>query len=228
MVVTSWTDVVVGSLQNLWFGVANYLPNIIGAFVVLVVGLIVAAGLGALVEKILEGIRLDMILEKVGLKPIFERAGIKLRAAYFFGKLVYWFVIVAFLLAVADSLQLYALSQFLTSILNYLPNVIAAVLIMLAALVLAHFLRKLVTASVMSAKLHSGPFLGTVTWWAIVVFGFLTALTQLNIASAIIQTIVTGFIAMLALAGGLAFGLGGKDYANHLLNKLKDRTETHI
>ena len=227
MVVQSWTDIVVGSLQNLWWGVINYLPNLVGALVVLVIGLIVAAGLAALVEKILEGVRLDTLLEKIGLKPIFERAGIKLRAAYFFGKLVYWFVIIAFLLAVADSLQLYALSEFLTAILNYLPNVIAAVLIMLAALVLAHFLRKVVTASVMSAKLHSGPFLGTVTWWAITVFGFLTALAQLNIAATIIQTIVTGFIAMLALAGGLAFGLGGKDYANHLLNKLKDRTEAH-
>jgi hypothetical protein len=226
MIVQSWTDVVVGSLQNLWWGTVNYLPNIVGAFVVLVIGLIVAAGLAALVEKILEGVRLDALLEKVGLKPIFERAGLRLRAAYFFGKLVYWFVIIAFLLAVADSLQLYALSQFLSSILGYLPNIIAAVLIMLAALVLAHFLRRVVTASVMSAKLHSGLFLGTVTWWAIVVFGFLTALTQLNIAAQIIQTIITGFIAMLALAGGLAFGLGGKDYASHLLNKLKDRTES--
>lgn len=226
MIVQSWTDVVVGSLQNLWYGVVNYVPNIIGALVVLVIGLIVAAGLGALVEKILESIRLDVFLEKIGLKPIFDRAGVRLRGAYFFGRLVYWFVIVAFLVAIADSLQLYALSAFLGSILNYLPNVIAAILIMLAALIVAHFLRKLVTASVMSAKLHSGPFLGIVTYWAVAVFGFLTALAQLNIATAIIQTIVTGFIAMLALAGGLAFGLGGKDYANHLLNKLKDRTET--
>lgn len=225
MVVQSWTDVVVGSLQNLWWGVVNYLPNLIGALVVLIIGLIVAAGLGALVEKILEAVRLDTFLEKIGLKPIFERAGMRIRAAYFFGKLVYWFIIIAFLVAITDSLQLYALSAFLSSVLNYLPNVIAAVLIMLAALILAHFLRKLVTASVMSAKLHSGPFLGTVTYWAIAVFGFLTALTQLNIAAQIIQTIITGFIAMLALAGGLAFGLGGKDYANHLLNRLKDRTE---
>jgi hypothetical protein len=227
MVIQSWTDVVVGSLQNLWWGVVNYLPNLVGALVVLIIGLIVAAGLAALVQKILEGVRLDVFLEKIGLKPIFERAGVKLRAAYFFGQLVYWFVIVAFLLAVVDSLQLYALSEFLTSVLNYLPNVIAAVLIMLAALVLAHFLRRLVTASVASAKLHSGPFLGTLTWWAISVFGLLTALAQLNIAAQIIQTIVTGFIAMLALAGGLAFGLGGRDYANHLLGKLRDRTEAH-
>jgi hypothetical protein len=226
MIMQSWTDVVVGSLQNLWWGFINFIPNIIFAFVVLVIGLIVAAGLAALVEKILEAVRLDSFLEKIGLRPMFERAGLKIRAAYFFGKLVYWFIVIAFLAAIANSLGLYPLSGFLISIWNYLPNVIEAVLIMLAALVLAHFLRRVVTASVMSAKLHSGPFLGTVTWWAITVFGFLTALAQLDIATAIIQTIITGFIAMIALAGGLAFGLGGKDYAAHLLNKLKDRTES--
>jgi hypothetical protein len=225
MMIQSWSYVVVGSLQNLWWGFVNYVPSILGAFVVLVIGLIVAAGLAALVEKILEAVRLDSFLQKIGLEPVFERGGLKIRAAYFFGRVVYWFIIVAFLSAVSESLGLYALSAFFVSIINYLPNVIAAILIMLAALVIAHFLRRVVTASVMSAKLHSGPFLGTVTWWAIAVFGFLTALAQLNIATTIIQTIITGFIAMLALAGGLAFGLGGKDYANHLLNRLKDRTE---
>lgn len=225
MIVQSWTNVVVGSLQNLWLGFANFIPSLIGAIIVLIIGLIVAAGLAALVEKIFESIHLDGFLGKLGIKPYFERAGLQLRASYFLGRLVYWFVVLAFLLAVSDSLGLYALSGFLTAVLNYLPNVIAAVLIMLAALVLGSFLRRIVTASVMSAKLHAAHFLGSLTWWAIVVFGFLAALTQLNIAAAIIQSIVTGFIAMLALAGGLAFGLGGKDYANHLLGKLKDRTE---
>ena len=227
MLVQTWTDVVASSLQNLWYGFAAFVPNLIGAIVVLILGLIVAAGLGALVEKIFEAVHLDGFLKKLGVEPFFERAGMKLRASYFLGKLVYWFVMVAFLLAVSDSLGLYALSQFLTNILNYLPNVIAAVLIMLAAVVLAHVLRRLVSASVMSAKLHAAHFLGSLTWWAIVVFGFLAALEQLNVAAAIIQSIVTGFIAMMALAGGLAFGLGGRDYANHLVNKLKDRTESH-
>ncbi len=226
MIIQNWGDVVVGSLANVWVSFASFIPNLIGALIVLIIGLIVAAGLGVLVEKIFEAVRLDTFLEKLGLKPIFERAGLKLRAAYFLGRLVYWFIIVGFLLAVSDSVGLYALSGFLTSILNYLPNVIAAVLILLASLVLGHFLRRVVTASVMSAKLHAANFLGTLTWWVVVIFGFMAALTQLNIAAAMVQTLVTGFIAMLALAGGLAFGLGGKDYANHLLNKLKDRTES--
>ncbi len=225
MIVQNWTDVIVGSLQNLWLGFANFVPNLIAAIIVLIIGLIVAAGLGALIERIFEGLRLDAFLEKLGLKPFFERAGLRLRASYFLGRLVYWFIVIAFLLAVSQTLGLYALSMFLTSVVGYLPNVIAAVLIMLAALVLASFLRRVVTASVMSAKLHAARFLGSLTWWAVVVFGLLAALQQLNIASAIIQTLVTGFIAMLALAGGLAFGLGGKDYANHLIGRLREHTE---
>ena len=225
MIVQSWTDVVAVSLQNLWYGFVNFIPNFIGALIVLIVGLIVAAGLSMLVEKIFEAIHLDGFLEKLGVKPYFSRAGLKLRVSYFLGRLVYWFIVLAFLLAASDSLGLYALSGFLTSILNYLPNVIAAVLIMLAAVIVGGFLRRVVVASVMGAKLSAPHFLGTLTWWVVVIFGFLAALEQLNIAATIIQTIVTGFIAMLALAGGLAFGLGGKDYAHHLLDKLKDRTE---
>ncbi len=226
MMAQSWTDIVVGSLQNLWVGFASFVPNFIGAIIVLIVGLIVAAGLEALVQKVFESVHLDSFLGKLGLQKFFEKAGLRLRASYFLGRLVYWFVVIAFLLAVSDSLGLYALSGFLMAVLNYLPNVIAAVLIMLASLVLGHFLRRVVTASVMGAQLHASAFLGTLTWWSVVVFGFLAALTQLNIAAGIIQSIVTGFIAMLALAGGLAFGLGGREYAAHLLGKLKDRTET--
>lgn len=225
MVVQSWTDVIAVSLQNLWYGIAGFVPNLIGALIVLIIGLIVASGLGMLVEKIFEAIHLDGFLDKLGLKPYFERAGLKIRVSYFLGRLVYWFLVIAFLLAASDSLGLYALSGFLTSVLNYLPNVIAAVLIMLASVVVGGFLRRVVIASVMGARLGAAHFLGTLTWWAVVVFGFLAALEQLNIAATIIQTIVTGFIAMLALAGGLAFGLGGKDYAHHLLDKLKSRTE---
>jgi len=216
----------VASLQNVWIQFANFLPNLIGALIVLIIGLIVAAGLGALVEKVFEALRLDTFLEKLGLKPFFERAGLRLRGSFFLGRLVYWFIVIAFLLAACSSLGLYALSNFLSAVLGYLPNVIAAVLIMLAAVVLANFIRRIVTASVLSAKLHAAHFLGTLTWWAIVIFGFLAALTQLQIAVTIIQSIVTGFIAMLALAGGLAFGLGGRDYASHLLGKLRERTES--
>ena len=225
MVVQNWADVIAGSLQTLWFGIVAFLPSLLGALIVFVIGLIVASGLGALVEKIFDAIKLDSLLSKLGLSPYFERAGLRLRGARFLGQLVNWFLVVAFLLAASDILHLTALSSFLRDVLNYIPNIVGAVLIMLAAVVVANFLKRIVTASVMGAKLNAAHFLGTLTWWALVVFGLLASLVQLNVAPSIINSLVTGFIAMLALAGGLAFGLGGRDYAQYMIGKLRDHTE---
>jgi len=141
------------------------------------------------------------------------------------GRLVYWFLVIAFVLAASDALGLAVLSEFLKEVLFYIPNVVAAVLVMLVAVVVANFLRKLIHASIKSAQLHAANFLGTLTWWAVVLFGLFAALNQLNVARDVVTSIVTGFIAMLALAGGLAFGLGGKEYAASLINKLKQHTE---
>lgn len=226
MLVQDWSTVIVGSLQNLWYGFAGFLPTLIGALVILIIGLIFAAFFGTLIEKIFAAIRLDTFLSKLEIAPYFERGGLKLKGARFLGQLVYWFILIGFLLAASDQLGLFAFSGFLNQILYYVPNIIVAVLIMLAAVFLGNFLRGIVRASVKSAKLFGANFLGSLTWWAIVVFGFLAALVQLNIAASIINTIITGFIAMLALAGGLAFGLGGRDYAAHLIGKLRDHTET--
>src|SRR3989344_893394 len=194
MVVQNWTDVVASSLQNLWFGMTDFIPSLVGALIVFILGLIVASGLGTLVEKVFDTIRLDSFLSRLGLMPYFERAGMRLRAAHFFGKLVYWFIVVAFLLAASDILGLFALSGFLRDILGYIPNVVAAVLVLLASVVVGNFLKKVVSASVLSARLHAAHFLGTLSWWSVVVFGFFAALVQLNIATSIIQSLVTGFI----------------------------------
>lgn len=225
MVAQNWTEVVVFSLQRLWDGVFGVLPSLIGALVIIIVGLVVAHVLGTLVvQKILEALKLDSLLQKLGLTPYFERGGLHLNGSRFVGQIVYWFVVMAFLLAASDVLGLFAFSSFLKDVLLYIPNVVMAILIMLAAVVVANFVRKLTSASVMSAKLHAAHFLGSLAWWSIVVFGLLTALVELNVATSVINTVITGFIAMLALAGGLAFGLGGKDYAATLINRLRETT----
>ena len=225
MLIQSWTDVLVSSLQNLWIQVLSFLPSLVGALVIFIVGLIVAAGLGSLVEKVIAALRLDDLLKKLGLDEYARRANIELNSGHFLGKVVYWFLVLAFLLAASDILGFFALSNFLRDVLLYIPNVAVAVLIMLAAVVLANFLRNLARASVASAKLHGAHFLGTLSWWAVVLFGFFAALVQLGVAVTVVNSLVVGFIAMLALAGGLAFGLGGRSYAEHLIDELRRHTE---
>lgn len=225
MGVQDWITVTVSSLQNLWMGFVNVLGDIIGALVVFLVGLIVASGLGAFVKKAIDLVKLDSLLRSLGVEKFFDRAGIKLDSGKFFGKIVYWFIVIVFLLAASDIIGFTAFSEFLRDVLLYVPNVIVAILIMLAAIILANFLKSLVLSSVKSAKLKGYKFLGSLTWWAIIVFGLLASISQLGVAKDIINTLVAGVIAMIALAGGLAFGLGGKDYAAYLVSRLKDQHE---
>lgn len=225
MVAQSWTEILITSLQNVWVSVFNFLPSFIGALIIIIVGLIVASGLKSLVERIINAIKLDSLLKKLGLSPFFERAGFEINSGKFFGLLVYWFLVIVFFLAVADILGLYGISLFLRDVIAYIPNIVIAVLIMVAAVLLANFLKSLIRGSVASAKLHHPKFLGTFAWWIVIVFGFLAALIQIGIAVTILNTIITGLIAMLAIAGGIAFGLGGKDYAAHLIEKLRQQTE---
>ena len=196
-----------------------------GALVILLLGRIIASALGTVVEKILEALKIDRALGSAGIDTHVTRAGLRLRAAYLGGQIVRWFFIIVFALAATDMLGLYALTAFLRDVLGYVPNVIVAALILVATLAMANILSRIVAASTSAARLAGSGALNTLTWWAVVLFGIFAALLQLNVATAIIQTLVTGVIAMLALAGGLAFGLGGRDYAAHLLDKLRKRTE---
>lgn len=227
MLIQSWTDVLVSSLQNLWVQVLNWLPSLVGAMLVFVVGLVVAAGLGSLVERVVNALKVDSLLRKLGMEEYTRRANLELNSGHFMSQLVYWFMLLAFLLAASDILGFFALSSFLRDVLLYLPNLVIAVLIMLAALVVANLMSHLVRASVMSARLHAAKFLGSAAWWTVMVFGGLASLVQLGIAVSIINTVITGLIAMMALAGGLAFGLGGKDYAADLMRRLQEELEGH-
>lgn len=222
----TWADAFALPLQSTWEIIVRFLPSLIGALVVLIIGLLIASLLRALFEKIVNLLKIDSLLKKLGFEAFVERTGYHLSSGRFVGGLIYWFFVVVVVLAVSDILGLWGLSTFLNDVLLYFPNVIAAVLILLAALVVANFLRGLVRGSIMGARLHASRFLGTLTWWAVAVFGFLAALIQLGVAGVLIQTIITGFIAMLALAGGIAFGLGGKDYAAHMIEKFRDHTES--
>ncbi|MBI2035180.1 MAG: hypothetical protein HYT12_00665 [Candidatus Liptonbacteria bacterium] len=219
-----WLSALNESLVSAWDNfVLGYLPNLLGALIIFIIGLIVASGLRHLVWRIAELARLDSALVKFGVNEYTDKAGLKVDSGKLLGGLVYWFVFIAFLLAASDILSLTAFSSFLRDVLNYIPNVLVAVLIMLAAVVVANFLRGAVIAAVKSADMEAPHFLGSLTWWAVSVFGLFAALDQLGVA--ILGFVLQAFVVMLALAGGIAFGLGGKEVAEEALRKIKKQVE---
>ncbi len=225
MLIQTWTDVLMSSLQNLWVQVMSFLPSLIGASLVFMIGLAIASGVASLVERVVSALKLDNFLKRVGLEEYAKRANLELNSGYLFGEMVYWFFVLVFFSAAADILKFYVLSNFVKDIITYLPNLIIAILVMTVALIAANLMKKIVKASAMSARVVGESFLSSAAWWVIVTFGLLIALNQLGVAVAIINNLITGLIAMLALAGGLAFGLGGKDFAAQILQKMKDGME---
>ena len=226
--VQTWGEAITISLIGLWERFVNFLPALVGAILVFVAGWIVAVALGKVVEHIVKMIKVDEMMEKAGTKGRFKKAGVELNLAKFFGGLVKWFLVLVFLMAATDILRLTQVTSFLNSIVLYLPNVIVAAIILAVAFLVGNFVFAVVKGSTKVAGIVSATLLGTVAKWAIVVFGFLAALIQLGVAASLINTLFIGLVAMLALAGGLAFGLGGKDEATAILRKLRrEISENH-
>lgn len=221
MLLQSWTEVTISAFQSLWESFIVFLPSLLGALVVFFVGWAIAAGLRRLLIQILRALRIDPALDKLGVGQFFEKAGLKMDFAGWIGNFVKWFLVIVFLLAAADILQLRDVTIFLRSVLGYIPNVVVAVLVLLLAFWLGGVLKKIVQASVSASNIAAAAFLGALTRWAFMIFGLIAALSQLGVAPSLLQTVVMGFIAMLAIAGGLAFGLGGKDIASSYLAKLR-------
>ena len=214
-------EVLQGPLLELWNTIIAYLPNFIGAIVVFLIGLIVASILRSAVVKVVALLRVDEFAKKLELTQQFERAGLRLHIGGLLGWIVKWFFIIVALIAATDILGWEQVTDYLQQVVLFIPNVIVAVIILLAGILLGNFVQNVVKSAVEAAQLASAEFLSGIAKWSILIFGFMAAMVQLQIAPELIRVLFTGLVAMLALAGGLAFGLGGKEHAHQFLNRLK-------
>lgn len=222
MLLQTWGEILTRSFQELWFGVIGFVPNIIVAIVIFVVGWVVGVLLGRVVAQLVHALKIDNALKSANVEEVLRRAGFRLDSGRFLGELVKWFVIVVFLVATLDVLGLTQVNAFLQNvILAYLPQVIAASLILLIGAVIADALRKLVIGAAKAAEIESAGLLGGLAKWSIWIFSILIALSQLGIADFFARTLFTGVVVALAIAMGLAFGLGGQDSAGRLLERMR-------
>ena len=211
------------SIQSLFFRVMGFLPNILAAVIFLILGWLIAAFLGQIVFRVLDAIKIDVLANRLGLSELSERAGRKLSIARFGEWLVKWFFLIATFVAAADILGLPDVSAFLFGkVFPYFGNVIVAVAILLIGIIAANFLSDLVKHTLSAGRLVAANALASVTRWSIIVFAIIAALAQLNVARDFLLDLFRAVVIMLALAGGLAFGLGGKDHAKRFLDRLEE------
>jgi hypothetical protein len=213
----------VTSFQNLWEDIIAYVPNILVSIIIFVVGWVFASLIGKWIASLIRSLKIDTALQSLGIQDLVNRAGYRLDSGAFIGAIVKLFVIVVFLIAALEDLGLQEINEFLkVVVLSYVPNVLAAALILMLAAVIGDVLRNVVIGSARAAGIVYADLLGGITKWAIWLFAILAAFNQLNIGAVFAQTLFTGLVAMLALAGGLAFGLGGRDAAARYIDKLRE------
>jgi len=212
-IITIWPGIVTEVIKGI--------VTLIVVLIVLIVGWMIAVGIGRLITRILNIIKLNQYFEKTGWKGALEKADIKMDLTSFIGGIFKWIVLVIVLMIIAEILGLAQFTILLQGILGYLPNVIAAVLIFVAAVIIAEIVEKIVRAAVEGVKVGYGGVVGAIVKWSIWVFAILAILDQLKVAESLIRTLYTGVVAFLVIAFGLAFGLGGKDVAAEILRDLK-------
>src|SRR5215210_2862775 len=207
----------VESLRNALDVFISYIPQLIGAIIILIVGYIIARALQAVVSRVLQAVGFDNWMERGGIKQFFDRAQTRETPATVLGRLVFWFVFIIAITMAADALGIEQVSQVLAQLIAYIPNIIAAILILIFAALLANFLAGIVRGATGS------DLLANIARYAITVYAAFAAITQLGIA---VQLTAPTFLIILgaaALAAAIAFGWGGRDVAKEIIENAYHR-----
>jgi len=196
-----------------------YIPQLIGAILILVVGYIIARILQAVVARILQAIGFDRWMEHGGIKQFFDRAETRETPATVLGKLVFWFVFIIAIVMATDALGIRQVSVVLSQLIAYIPNVIAAVLILILAALLANFLAGIVRGATAS------DLLANIARYAIIIYAVFAAITELGIAVQLTAPTFLIILGAVALAAAIAFGFGAQGVARDIVEKAYERRD---
>ncbi|HET9809438.1 MAG TPA: small-conductance mechanosensitive ion channel [Candidatus Limnocylindria bacterium] len=202
------------------------LPSIVGALLLLVIGWIVAGFVGGLVARLLRKVGVDQLATKAGITAFLQRARLKLDAPGLVGGIITWYVRLIFVVMAANAVGITAVSDVLGQIIAFIPNLLVALLILGAFAWLAGITRNLVTGATESAGVPNSGALATLAYATVLGFGIVAAASQIGVAATLINILFTGIVAALALAFGLAFGLGGREEAAKVVQDWRGQATT--
>ena len=211
------------SSQQFMNEIAVALPRIIGALLILIIGWILARIIKRLSVKGLRLVRFNYLTEKSGIEKFLEKGGVKVSSIDLIGTLIYWIIMLVVILATLNSLKLTAASTLFNQIMLYIPNIIVAILVLVIGIYFARLVSQVLVTSLKNMEEKTATTIGLITNYAIIVFTVFIILGQLNIAEAIVTNAFTILFGALCLALGLAFGLGGKDWAAKIIHKYMNK-----
>jgi hypothetical protein len=216
--------VVTGAWNAFTTKITAFLPELIGAIIIFVLGCIIARLVKAAVEKLLKLVRFEKLAEKTKVPEVLEKGNVLKTPIEIIGSLVYWFIMILVIIASLDALGLPIVSDLLDSIFLYIPNVVAAIIVLMLGFLFGNFLSSVVQTAASNAGLTTAEGLGKTAFYCIIFFSVSIGLEQLGIGKEIVAAAFKIAFGAAAFALALAFGLGGKEVAGDYLKKwLKEK-----
>lgn len=222
------SEAVFYSFTNALNRFVSFLPALIGAAIILIVGWIVSGLLARLIEKALKAIGFERAVEHSGIGDFIKRSGTRLTTSGVIATLVKYFVFLVFVQAAANVLGIPQLTEIINRIILFIPNVVIAMAIIVIGALIARFLSGLVRSSVSELGVGNPNLLATLTQYVVIGFAVIAAIDQLGIAATLVNTLLIGLIGSVALALGLAFGLGGRDVAKEMTQKWYEGSQSLV
>jgi Conserved TM helix len=216
---SNWTDALLASLAGAMAIFFAAIPKVIGFVVIIVIGWLVASLLEKAIRGVLHTVKFDNLAEKAGFSGFVQKMGVKSDASGFLAMLVKWFVRLIVLVVAFDALGLPAVSDVLRQLLLWLPNLVVAMVVLVIGGLLANAASSVVRGATAGAGFDNPDRLAKVAAAAVWVFAIVVAVNQIGIAETLVNTILMGTVGAVALAAGLAFGLGGRETAGEMVQK---------
>ena len=205
--------------------ILSVIPRLLGFAIILIVGWLVSSLLARGVTAVLRAVRFNDLARRSGFAGFVQNMGVRQDAATVIANVVKWFVRLITLVVAFDMLGLPAVSAVLQQLLLWLPNLIVALVVLVIGGLAANALSQLVRGATAEAGFSNPDVLATVTRVVVWAFAIVVAVNQLGIATTVINTLLVGVVGALALATGLAFGLGGRDRAAQILDQMSRKAE---
>jgi hypothetical protein len=216
--VQNWGDAVMQSATVMLQNLLGFLPALIGAILILILGWIIAGILAGLIEKGLKAVGFERAAQSTGIAGFIQNAGSGWTASKLVAEVVKWFIRLIAIQAAASILGLTQISQIINAILLWLPNLVVAIVIIVIGALIASFVAGIVRGSAAEMGFTTPNLLANIARYAIIGFAAVAAFNQLGIAPTVVNTLFIGLVATLVLAFGLAFGLGGQQTAARITN----------
>lgn len=196
----------------------SYIPAILGAIVILAVGWLLAKLIETIINKVLKAVRLDALSEKTGIANVLAQGDIKLSLSDLVGAIIYWLVILVAVATTLDALNLKMASDLISRLVEYVPNILSAVFILILGSFLANFIATIIRTAGVNAGLKTAKLMSQIAHVILMVFTVVIAIEQLKVATALLVLSINIILISIGMGIALAFGLGCKDLAGKFMH----------